>query len=69
MQRIKLNMRDWLNKITFILEDALSSNMLLPRDLEQKIDLSDIQTIDEVEIFIKDAIEEIELLKESLNDE
>ncbi len=62
-------MRDWLDKIIFILEDALSSHMLLPKDLEQKIDLSDIQTIDEVEIFIKDAIEEIELLKESLNDE
>ena len=37
--------------------------------LEQKIDLSDIQTIDELEIYIKDAIEEIELLKESLNNE
>ena len=67
MQRIKLNMRDWLDKITFILEDALSSHLLLPREFEQKIDLSDIQTIDEIEIFIKDAIEEIELLKESLD--
>ena len=62
-------MRDWLDKIIFILEDALSSQQLLPKDLEQKIDLSDIQTIDELEIYLKDAIEEIELLKESLNDE
>ena len=61
-------MRDWLDKIIFILEDALSSQQLLPKDLEQKIDLSDIQTIDELEIYIKDAIEELEMLKDNLNE-
>ena len=61
-------MRDWLNKIIFILEDALSSQqMLQSKDFEQRIDLSDIQTIDELEIYIKDAIEELEMLKENLD--
>ena len=61
-------MRDWLDKIIFILEDALSSQqMLQSKDFEQRIDLSDIQTIDELEIYIKDAIEELEMLKENLD--
>ena len=61
-------MRDWLDKIIFILEDALSSQQMLQyKDFEQKIDLSDIQTIDELEIYIKDAIEELEMLKENLD--
>jgi len=62
-------MRDWLDKIIFILEDALSSQqMLQSKDFEQRIDLSDIQTIDELEIYIKDAIEELEMLKDNLNE-